>query len=242
VTEPLDMTNDPILTDDERTLEVIEDALGSLWNVANKLSRIRKGERDRFTVTVFGSARIKPENALYQQVKQLTKRLAELHCDIVTGGGPGLMQAANEGSQAGDPNDQTRSIGIRVALPFEKQANPFVEQVYTHQTFYTRLHQFVRMSNAFVIVGGGLGTTLELAMVWQLLQVKHVHGVPLILVGEMWRDLVAWAKKHMLRPEGAFANADDLDIAICVDSIEEALVVLTPRIQAFQDKRAKDVK
>ncbi len=235
-----DITNDPILTDDEATLDVIEDALGSLWGVANKLSRIRKTKRDRYTVTVFGSARIKPEGELYQQVKTLTKQLAELGCDIVTGGGPGLMQAANEGAQAGDPNDETRSIGIRVALPFEKHANPFVEQVYTHQTFYTRLHQFVRLSNAFVIVGGGLGTTLELALVWQLLQVRHVTGVPLILVGEMWKDLVAWAKKHMLSHDPPFADAEDLDIAICVDTIEEAIVVLAPRVEAFKDPGSEE--
>lgn len=230
-----EMSNDPIITDDQVTLGVVEDALASLWNVANKLSRIRAKRRERYTVTVFGSARIRPGQELYEQVKRLTKQLAEKGCDIVTGGGPGLMAAANEGAQLGDPHDVGKSIGIRIALPFEKEPNPFVEQVYTHQTFYTRLHQFVRMSDAFVIVGGGLGTTLELSLVWQLLQVRHVQGIPLILVGEMWRELVAWTKKHMLSPESPFAGADDLEIPICVDSVDEAIVLLAPRIHAFEE-------
>lgn len=230
-----DITNDPIHTDDEATLEVLEDALASLWSVANKLSRVRLRKRARYAVTVFGSARIKPGEKLYQDVKSLTKQLAERGCDIVTGGGPGLMAAANEGSQLGDPHDESKSIGIRVALPFEKDANPFVEQVYTHQTFYTRLHQFVRVSNAFVVVGGGLGTTLELAMVWQLLQVRHVKGVPLILVGEMWRELVAWAKKHMLSHKPPFAGDEDLDLPICVDTVDEAILLLAPRIDAYKE-------
>lgn len=232
-----DSDNSPIETDDEATLAVVEDALGSLWSVANKLSRIRTHRRERYTVTVFGSARIKTGEKLYADVKSLTKQLAERGCDIVTGGGPGLMEAANEGAQAGDPNDETRSIGIRIALPFEKLPNPFVEQVYTHQTFYTRLHQFVRLSNAFVVVGGGLGTTLELSMVWQLLQVRHIQGIPLILVGEMWRDLITWAKKHMLTHEPPFANADDLELPICVDTVDEAIVLLAPRIDAYADYR-----
>ncbi len=229
-----DLSNDPIVTGDEATLHVVEDALGSLWSVANKLSRIRSAHASRYTVTVFGSARMRPEHQLYRDVKELTTELSALGCDIVTGGGPGLMQAANEGSQAGDPHDQTRSIGIRIALDFEKHPNPFVEEVYTHQTFYTRLHQFVRLSNAFVVVGGGLGTTLELAMVWQLLQVRHIADVPLILVGPMWTELVGWARRHMLDHEPPFASAEDFELPICVDTVAEAIVLLRPRVEAHR--------
>ena len=89
-----------------------------------------------------------------------------------------------------------RSIGVRIKLPFEQGANPFVEQLYTHETFYTRLHQFVRLSSAFIVVGGGIGTTLETLMVWQLLQVRQVTDVPLMLTGgfrsaEVMRGAVA---------------------------------------------------
>jgi predicted Rossmann-fold nucleotide-binding protein len=136
------------------------------------------------------------------------------------------MHAANEGSQLGDPDDETRSVGIRVALPFEQGANPFVERVYTHQTFFTRLHHFVRVSNAYVVMPGGLGTTLELMMVWQLLQVRHLGQVPLILVGEMWRELVDWAARWMVAGPTAFASADDVGIPCCVGTVDEAAAVI----------------
>lgn len=122
--------------------------------------------------------------------------LAELGCDIVTGGGPGLMQAANEGASSvpGHPG----SVGIRVELPFGQQVNPFVEQAFTHKTFFTRLHHFVLASDAFVIAPGGVGTVLETMMVWQLLQVRHLGDVPLILVGKIWPGLVAWARESIV--------------------------------------------
>jgi uncharacterized protein (TIGR00725 family) len=229
---PPSMTNDPILVDNDSTLALVEDALSSLWSVANKLSRLQPTKRERYSVSIFGSARIKPGQHVYEDVKKLAKSLSEAGCDIVTGGGPGLMQAANEGSQLGDPDDKTRSIGIRVALPFEKEGNPFLERVYTHQTFFTRLHQFVRLSNAFIVVGGGIGTTLETLLVWQLLQVKHVESVPLILVGDMWADLLEWAKKHMLSHDPPLASAVDLALPQCVPDVDAAFALLKPQIDA----------
>ena len=96
--------------------------------------------------------------------------LAEMGCDIVTGGGPGLMQAANEGAAS----CQAESIGIRVDLPFEQEVNSFVTQAFEHRTFFTRLHQFVLTSDAYVVAPGGIGTVLETMMIWQLLQVRHL--------------------------------------------------------------------
>lgn len=233
MTAPKDPSNLPICSDNVETIDVVEEALTNLWSVANQLSRIRPARRERYSVTVFGSSRIQPGGELYEDVKRLTTVLSQMHCDIVTGGGPGLMQAANEGAQIGDPEDVARSIGVRVALPFEKEANPFVEQVYTHQTFYTRLHQFVRLSDAFIVVGGGIGTTLELFLVWQLLQVKHLDDVPLILVGDMWRELVGWAQKHMIDHDPPLANADDVTFVRCVDTVDQAIDELRPHIEAF---------
>jgi hypothetical protein len=233
-----DLSNDPVVCDNDATMSLVEDALGSLWMVANKLSRLRPTQRKRFSVTIFGSARIRPGQQLYEDVKELARVLSERGCDIITGGGPGLMRAANEGSQLGDPDDATRSIGIRVSLPFEKDPNPFVEQVYTHQTFHTRLHQFVQLSDAFVVVGGGIGTSLELFLVWQLLQVKHMpHEVPLLVVGEQWRDVVAWTQRHMLAHEPPLADPDDLAIPQVVATITEAVDLLTPHMAAFAKRK-----
>ena len=214
-----------------QNLDTIEEALLDLWSVANTLARIPPPD-DRFRVTIFGSARVTAGDPQYDDVRRLAARLAALGCDIITGGGPGLMQAANEGAQIGDPADETDSVGIRVALPFEQGANPFVEKVYTHRTFFTRLHHFVRMSNAYVVMPGGLGTTLEVMMVWQLLQVRHLDGVPLILVGSMWRELVDWAERWMVDHVPPYAKREDIEIPRCVDTAEEAAAIIETMVPA----------
>lgn len=212
--------------------QIVDRAINQLWDIVSDLTKIRT-DTPYFRVTIFGSARIKPEEPLYQDVKHLAARLSGKGMDIVTGGGPGLMQAANEGENVGDPENRTRSIGIRVALPFEQGANAFVEKLYTHRTFFSRLQQFMRLSNAFIVVGGGIGTTLELMMVWQLLQVRHASDVPLILVGPMWRELVEWAKRYMLIEPTALASAADLAIPICVETVDEAAELVEARFAAF---------
>ena len=220
--------------ENEETLRIVEHALQNLWGVANDLSLIRPPEH-RYRVTIFGSARAKPGDPSYGEVVQLAKHLTELGCDIVTGGGPGLMEAANEGSHLGDPNDERESVGIRIALPFEQGANPFVEKLYTHRTFFSRLHQFVRLSNAFVVVEGGIGTTLETLMIWQLLQVRHVHDVPLVFVGSMWRELRDWASRTMAERERPLASAEDVALPTCVDTIAEAQEVIAAHHEAWRE-------
>jgi predicted Rossmann-fold nucleotide-binding protein len=222
--------------ENEETLRIVEHALQNLWGVANDLSLIRP-PADRYRVTIFGSARAEPGDETYGEVVQLAKRLTELGCDIVTGGGPGLMAAANEGAHLGDPGDEHDSVGIRVDLPFEQGANPFVEKLYTHRTFFSRLHQFLRVSNAFVVVEGGIGTTLETLMVWQLLQVRHVDDVPLILVGEMWRELRDWASRNMAERERPLAGAEDVALPLCVETIAEAEAAITAHREAWQAAR-----
>ena len=147
-------------------------------------------------------------------------------CDIITGGGPGLMQAANEGASAANAPERNRSVGIRVDLPFEQESNPFVEQAFEHKTFFTRLHHFVLTSDAFVVVPGGIGTVLELTMIWQLLQVKHVQDTPLILVGKMWAGLVGWAKEHLLSSQPPLASPEDMAIPRCVNTADEAIALI----------------
>jgi uncharacterized protein (TIGR00730 family) len=151
--------------------------------------------------------------------------LTAMECDIVTGGGPGLMQAANEGARAG-ASSRGGSIGIRVDLPFEQKVNPFVDQLFEHGTFFTRLHQFVLMSDAYIVAPGGLGTVLESLMIWQLLQVRHLHDTPLVFAGPMWRGLVEWASAQMLRPGFEMAKPEDMKIPTCVDTAAEAVAVI----------------
>src|SRR5262249_47867421 len=214
------------LADEEAVKEILVSTVFGLWEIVNNLTRLKPSKSDRYRVTVFGSARAKPGTFVYEEVKRVAAALADLGCDIITGGGPGLMQAANEGAAAVQAPERNRSVGIRVELPFEQEANPFVEQAFEHKTFFSRLHHFVLTSDAYVVSPGGIGTVLELMLIWQLLQVKHIHDTPLILVGNMWAELVDWAKKNLLKPELNLANPDDLAIPRCVKTADEAIALL----------------
>jgi uncharacterized protein (TIGR00730 family) len=237
------MSNDPkgpgktravSLADEEGVKEILRSTILGLWGLVNNLTRLRPSRRERYRVAIFGSARAEKGSFVYDEVKRAAAAFSAMGCDIVTGGGPGLMQAANEGAaSAGLPE---RSMGIRVDLPFEQEVNPFVEQVFEHQTFFTRLHHFVLASDAFVVVPGGIGTVLEMLMVWQLLQVRHLTDVPLILVGKMWPGLVDWARTSMLDPRLSMAKPEDLEIPRCLETADEAIAVVRALHAKWQDR------
>lgn len=214
------------LSDEEGTREVITKVIGGLWETVNELTRLRPSRREKFHVSIFGSARVQPGDPYYQAVKELARRLAEMDCNIITGGGPGMMQAANEGASAVEKGSVDRSVGIRIELPFEQDVNPFVQSAFEHKTFFTRLHHFVLASDAFIVVPGGIGTVLESMLVWQLLQVRHVSDTPLIFVGRMWEELVEWGRKFMLDDRGHLASPEDFNIPVCVNTAEEVIEII----------------
>ena len=214
------------LSDEDATGDVLERAVGGLWEVVNDLTRLRRTTRQNYRVTIFGSARLKPGTPAYEGVKKLAAELTGMGCDILTGGGPGLMQAANEGAHSADPTGLRRSVGINIELPFEQQINPFVSQAYAHRTFFSRLHHFMIMSDAFVVTPGGIGSLLELSLCWQLLQVRHLYNTPLILVGKMWAGLVDWARQSMLVEGSELASDVDFQIPVCVNTIEETIALI----------------
>jgi uncharacterized protein (TIGR00730 family) len=219
---------DPVsLADEPQVKQVLIDSVLGLWDVVNNLTRLRPSKQDRYRVTIFGSARAKPGTIAYEETKRVSKALAEMGCDIITGGGPGLMQAANEGVKlAGEGG---KSVGIRVDLPFEQIVNPFVEVGFEHRTFFTRLHHFVLASDAFIVAPGGIGTVLETMMIWQLLQVRHLDRTPLILVGRMWPGLIEWARTEMLSFESPLASVEDFDVPRCVANADEAIAIIRER-------------
>jgi hypothetical protein len=229
------------LADEEGVKRILTDTLFGLWATVNNLTRLRPSKRERYRVTIFGSARIQPGHWGYQEVKRMAAALAAMDCDIVTGGGPGLMQAANEGAREAQADERVQSIGIRVELPFEQDVNPFVEQAFEHQTFFTRLHHFVLASDAYIVAPGGIGTVLESMMIWQLLQVRHLHDTPLIFTGPMWKGLVDWASAMMLRPGFELANAEDMEIPVCVDTADEAIALIRERQAGWLAAQAKSV-
>jgi uncharacterized protein (TIGR00730 family) len=214
------------LSDEDAAVVLLQRAVHGLWEVVNDLTRFRRTTRQNYRVTIFGSARLKPGTVAYERVKQLAGELTKMGCDIMSGGGPGLMQAANEGALSADPEALHRSIGIRVDLPFEQELNPFVGQAYQHGTFFSRLHHFMIISDAFVVVPGGIGTLLELSLVWQLLQVRKLYNTPLILVGKMWAELVEWGRRTMLVKETELASEVDFTIPHCVNTIEETVALI----------------
>jgi uncharacterized protein (TIGR00730 family) len=214
------------LSDEDAAVALLERAVKGLWEVVNELTRLRRTTRQNYRVTIFGSARLKPGSFAYDKVKELAAELTRMGCDIMSGGGPGLMQAANEGALSVDPEAFQRSVGIRVELPFEQEVNPFVGAAYEHRTFFSRLHHFMIISDAFVVVPGGIGTLLELSLAWQLLQVRKLYKTPLIFVGKMWTELVEWGRRSMLQPGNELASDIDFTIPHCVETIEDAIALV----------------
>jgi uncharacterized protein (TIGR00730 family) len=214
------------LSDEDAAVALLERSITGLWDVVSELTRLRRTTRQNYRVTIFGSARLQPGTEVYEAVKQLAAELTRMGCDIISGGGPGLMAAANEGAHSVQPDALNRSVGIRIHLPFEQEVNPFVGRAYEHRTFFSRLHHFVIISDAFVVVPGGIGSLLEMSLVWQLLQVRNLYQTPFILVGKMWAELVDWARRNMLREGIALASEIDFTIPQCVNTVEETVALL----------------
>jgi uncharacterized protein (TIGR00730 family) len=225
------------LDDEAGVIEVLKGSVFGLWQVVNNLTRLRPSRRERYTVAIFGSARVDPDHWVYEAVRDVSAEITRMGCDIVTGGGPGLMQAANEG--AADAG-AARSVGIRIELPFEQAVNPFVGEAYEHGTFFTRLHHFTLSSDAFIAVPGGIGTVLEVMMIWQLLQVRKLDSTPLILVGAMWQGLLDWCRAMMLRPGFELANPSDMEIPRCVATGPEVIEILRAHHGEWQRRAGAD--
>ncbi len=183
-----------------------------------------------YRVSIFGSARIKPNTAEYQQVYDLAFQLAKHGADIVTGGGPGLMEAANRGAKEG--SSDSRSFGLAIDLPFEADSNSHLDVKYHHQKFSSRLDEFMRISHAVVVTPGGIGTTLELFYTWQLLQVKHIKDRPIILLGSMWKGLIRWLEEGPLKEN--LLDKEDMGKLLFVESVADAIKILEPHIKEFQ--------
>src|SRR4051812_3940240 len=216
---------------------ILDKAIYQLWETINDLDQIQPERVEHYRVSIFGSSRIRRGDPIYEEVKKLSLELARMGIDIVTGGGPGLMEAANSGAVEGQIESHARSFGLAIHLPSEEAANPFVDKVFRHRTFFSRLHHFVRLSSAFIVFPGGIGTALELFMVWQLLQVKHVTEHPLILVGTMWDGLIDWIRETMI--ERGLVSPQDMDTVTVVASSEEAIPIISASFERFkQEKQA----
>jgi uncharacterized protein (TIGR00730 family) len=173
-------------------------------------------------VTLFGSARVLPDHEQYHLADETARGLVEAGFAVITGGGPGIMEAANKGAhEAGGV-----SIGCNIELPFEQGTNPYVDVSINFRYFFVRKTMFVKYAEAFIIFPGGFGTLDELFEALTLIQTEKVRDFPVILFGsEYWKGLLDWIRATMLA-EGKI-SADDLDLLVVTDSPDEAVRIVT---------------
>ena len=177
----------------------------------------------RKKIAVFGSARVKKDTNLYKAAEKLGKELVESGYSVVTGGGPGIMTAVNIGALSAKQGDETVSIAQAIYLPFEDGVNEYVQEYEQHDTFYSRLKTFSDC-DAFIVTPGGIGTVLEMALIYQLIQANHMDHKPVICVGRMWRTLRTWIEEEMV--ENGFLNSEEMKLIHYVDRFSEATHLL----------------
>ena len=172
-------------------------------------------------VTIFGSARTKPSDKYYRAAQDIAKGLAKHNLAVVTGGGPGIMEAANKGAaHAGG-----KSVGLNIELPFEQAGNKFANVPVHFHYFFARKVCFVKYSLGFIYMPGGFGTLDELFEVLTLVQTQRIPQFPLILFGkEHWKGLLAWMKTRLEKDK--LISPDDLDLVKIPDDVDEVIQII----------------
>ncbi|MCC6724165.1 MAG: TIGR00730 family Rossman fold protein [Saprospiraceae bacterium] len=176
-------------------------------------------------VSIFGSARTKPENPYYKTAVDIARMLTEAGWGVITGGGPGIMEAGNKGASLYGGV----SVGLNIHLPFEQNHNPYIDndKNLDHRYFFVRKVMFVKYAQGFVVMPGGFGTLDEIFEVLTLVQTKRIDRVPIILVGKsFWEGLVDWIKAVMLEREHNI-NPNDLNLFSVVDEPEDVVKIIT---------------
>jgi uncharacterized protein (TIGR00730 family) len=172
-------------------------------------------------VTIFGSTRVKPEDEVYQKAEQIGQLLAENGFSVITGGGPGVMEAANKGAALAGG----KSIGLNIELPLEQTPNPYTNLKLSFHYFFVRKVMFIKYAVAYIILPGGFGTMDELFESITLIQTNKIRPFPVILIGsKYWKGLLDWVKEVVLK-EGKISPSD-LEIFQLIDEPEEIIKVI----------------
>jgi uncharacterized protein (TIGR00730 family) len=172
-------------------------------------------------VTIFGSARIKPADPYYHAAHDIAKGLAKHNLAVVTGGGPGIMEAANKGAE----KNGGKSVGLNIELPFEQAGNRYANIPVHFHYFFARKVCFVKYSLGFVYMPGGFGTLDELFEVLTLVQTQRIPQFPIILFGrEYWKGLIAWMKTRL--EKDALISPGDLDLLKITDDVDEVVAII----------------
>jgi uncharacterized protein (TIGR00730 family) len=195
------------------------------WGVFKILSEFVEGfeklSRIGPCVSVFGSARTQPDNKYFKLAENIAFKLTQKGYGVITGGGPGIMEAANMGARKGNG----KSVGINICLPFEQGANLFIDtdKLITFDHFFVRKVMFMKYAQGFIVLPGGFGTFDELFEAITLIQTEKIGKFPIILVGtDYWKGLITWIKEVMLKEENN-VDVEDLDLFTVVDTAEDAV-------------------
>lgn len=198
------------------------------WAIFKIMSEFVEGfealGRIRPCVSVFGSARTKPDTAEYKLAEEIAFQLTHQGYGVITGGGPGIMEAANKGAQRGNGT----SVGLNIELPFEQQPNPFIdkEKSLNFDYFFVRKVMFIKYSQGFIVLPGGFGTLDELFEALTLIQTQKIGRFPIILVGrKYWQGLYDWMRQTMGEKHHNI-NPEDLELFSVVDKPEEAVAAI----------------
>ncbi|MCX5845563.1 MAG: TIGR00730 family Rossman fold protein [Deltaproteobacteria bacterium] len=207
---------------DERQYLVDALSIEESWRIfrimAEFVDAIESLSQLKHAVTIFGSARVRPDDPYYEKSEYLARRLAENGFSVITGGGPGIMEAANKGAAAAGG----KSVGMNIRLPYEQKPNPYANIVIEYKYFFIRKVMFIKYAVAYVILPGGFGTMDELFEALTLIQTKRIKGFPVILMGsEYWQGLVDWLKNTMLQNDKI--TPGDLDIIQVIDDPDEVV-------------------
>ncbi|MCK5895827.1 MAG: TIGR00730 family Rossman fold protein [Cocleimonas sp.] len=189
--------------------------MGEFVNGYEKLARARP------SVSIFGSARTDKEHPIYKLTEEIAQRLSDEGFSIVSGGGPGVMEAANKGAQKG----ASASIGVNIQLPHEQMSNEYQDISLYFRHFFSRKVMFVKYASAYVVMPGGFGTLDELAEILTLIQTGKTRRIPIVLVGiAFWQGLVDWFTQTLVK-EGTISS-EDLDLFTLVDDADSAIAYL----------------
>lgn len=199
--------------------------VGDTWRMFKILSEFVEGfenlSKIEPAVSVFGSARAREDHKDYQKARKLGKLLAKEGITVLTGGGPGIMEAANRGAT----ENGGLSVGLNIELPFEQKPNPYAKKVITFKYFFVRKVMLVKYAKAFVIFPGGFGTMDEFFEALTLIQTKKILPFPLILVdSEFWKGLLDWVKGNLI--SSGFITDRDLELIRIIDEPEDIVVCI----------------
>lgn len=201
---------------------------------------IKLDENRFYRTCIFGSARTKPGEKIYNEVVSLAEKLATEGIDVLTGGGPGLMEAGNIGAKKGREKSKTKSLsyGITIELDFEPEPNMHLDVNLHHLKFSSRLDEFMRLSHSAICTPGGVGTLLELFFTWQLVQKSHIPMRPIVLLeSEFWKPLIQWMKDVVWKNK--FVSDNDFDYIHIVDTVDEAFEIISKHHKEFREKEKK---